>query len=68
MSSMPESWSLPWHKLQRSVAAGVISTAPTGSWLVRARSTNCHLQSAGSTVRNTIGASPDEQFPPGRGF
>ena len=66
MSGMPESWSLPWHKLQRNVAAGVISVAPAGSWLVRARSTNCHLQSAGSTVRNTTGAAPDEQFPSGR--
>jgi len=35
MSGMPESWSLPWHKLQRNVAAGVISIAPAGSWLVR---------------------------------
>jgi hypothetical protein len=68
MSGMPESWSLPWHKLQRSVAASVISIAPAGSWLVRARPTNCHLQSAGSSVRHTTGAAPDEQFPPGRRF
>jgi hypothetical protein len=67
MSGVPESWSLPWHALQRSVAAGS-SVAPAGSWLARARSTNGHLQSAGSSVRHTTGAAPDEQFPPGRGF
>jgi hypothetical protein len=56
MSGMSESWSLPWHKLQRRVAAGPIAIAPAGSWLVRARSTNCHLQRAASSVGNATGA------------
>jgi hypothetical protein len=64
MNGIPESWSLPWHALQRSVAAQC-SVAPAGSWLARVRSTNCHLQSAGSNVRHTTGAAPDERFPSG---
>lgn len=40
MSGISESWSLPWHQMQRRVAAGPIAIAPAGSWLVRARSTN----------------------------
>jgi hypothetical protein len=56
MSDIAELWSLPWHELQRSLAAGFGGSAagqaggsgspfvisPAGSWLVRARTASGH--------------------------